>query len=261
MQSKIFSYINQLNSFYRKLLPNNPISSNAQALYMFLLNKDSELGWICDFRIANSMIMALTGLSKGQLDRARNELIQKEYITYKKGTTREAGTYSIIDLCDTNVDTNIDTNVDTNVDTNTEPIIGTLIRHKTKDIDNKKSNTKVLQKNKQVSKFLKPSVEELNNYCLEQNLNVDCEYFYDYYESNGWKVSKSPMKDWKATLRNWHRRNNKERKDVNIQEKNATHEITELTLLNILTNEIYNARDIAEFERLVRTGEWKKYED
>ena len=257
MQSKNFSYINQLNSFYRKLLPNNPISSNAQALYMFLLNKDSELGWICDFRIANSMIMALTGLSKGQLDRARNELIQKEYITYKKGTTREAGTYSIIDLCDTNIDTNIDTNVDTN----TESIIGTLIRHKTKDIDNKKSNTKVLQKNKQVSKFLKPSVEELNNYCLEQNLNVDCEYFYDYYESNGWKVSKSPMKDWKATLRNWHRRNSKERKDVNIQEKKATHEITELTLLNILTNEIYNARDIAEFERLVRTGEWKKYED
>ena len=258
MQNKNFSYINQLNLFYRKVLPNNPISSNAQALYMFLLNKDSELGWIYDFKIANSMIMVFTGLSKGQLDRARNELIQKEYIKYKKGTTREAGTYNIINFFDTNSDTNVDTNSDTNNDTNTELIMGTLTRHKTKDIDNKKSNTNVLPKNKHNSKFIKPSIEELNAYCLEQNLNVDCEYFFDYYESNGWKVSKSPMKDWKATLRNWHRRN---KKNVKQEEKKDTSvEINRFTLKNINTGERYNAQDMPEFERLTGTGEWIKYE-
>ena len=25
----------------------------------------------------------------------------------------------------------------------------------------------------------------------------------DYYESNGWKVGRNPMRDWKATVRRW----------------------------------------------------------
>ena len=27
--------------------------------------------------------------------------------------------------------------------------------------------------------------------------------FIDYYTSNGWKVGKNPMKDWKAAVRSW----------------------------------------------------------
>ena len=56
-------------------------------------------------------------------------------------------------------------------------------------------------------KFTKPSLEEINNFILENNLKVNGEHFYDYYESNGWKVGKNSMKDWKATLRNWNRNN------------------------------------------------------
>ena len=32
--------------------------------------------------------------------------------------------------------------------------------------------------------------------------------FYDYYESNGWHVGKNPMKDWKAAIRTWERKEN-----------------------------------------------------
>ena len=53
--------------------------------------------------------------------------------------------------------------------------------------------------------FKKPSLEDVNLYCKERNNNVDCERFINYYESNGWKVGKSPMKDWKAAVRNWER--------------------------------------------------------
>ncbi len=62
----------------------------------------------------------------------------------------------------------------------------------------------------QNKRFSKPTIEELEFYCKENSLKVDCNYFYDYYESNGWTVGKSKMKDWKATLRNWNRRNLKE---------------------------------------------------
>ena len=56
-------------------------------------------------------------------------------------------------------------------------------------------------------KFVKPTVEEIEAFAKEQNLrNLDAQYFYNYYESNGWMVGKNHMKDWKATAKNWNRR-------------------------------------------------------
>jgi len=55
--------------------------------------------------------------------------------------------------------------------------------------------------------FVRPTLEEIKAYCQENGLCIDAEYFFDYYNSNGWKVGgKSPMKDWRATARNWARR-------------------------------------------------------
>lgn len=54
-------------------------------------------------------------------------------------------------------------------------------------------------------KFIKPTLEEIKAYCLERKNNIDAQTFLDYYESNGFKVGKNPMKDWKATVRNWER--------------------------------------------------------
>ena len=56
-------------------------------------------------------------------------------------------------------------------------------------------------------RFVKPNLDEIRNYILDDNLNVDANTFFDYYESNGWVVGKNKMKDWKATLRNWSRKN------------------------------------------------------
>ena len=53
--------------------------------------------------------------------------------------------------------------------------------------------------------FEKPTVEEINDYCLERDNDVDPEAFFDFYESKGWKVGRNPMKDWKAAVRNWER--------------------------------------------------------
>ena len=54
--------------------------------------------------------------------------------------------------------------------------------------------------------FQKPTKTEIIDYINEKQLKVDSETFIDHYESNGWKVGKVPMKDWKATLRNWDRK-------------------------------------------------------
>ena len=54
-------------------------------------------------------------------------------------------------------------------------------------------------------RFEKPTLSEIEQYCIERKNNVNAEQFFDYYESNGWKVGKNSMKDWKAAVRIWER--------------------------------------------------------
>lgn len=55
--------------------------------------------------------------------------------------------------------------------------------------------------------FNKPTIEEITEYCRDRVNSIDPNKFFDYYESNGWKIGgKSKMKDWKAAVRNWERR-------------------------------------------------------
>lgn len=58
-------------------------------------------------------------------------------------------------------------------------------------------------------RFIKPTLEEVRAYCRERGNDVDAEKFVDFYESKGWKVGKSAMKDWKASVRTWEKTRNK----------------------------------------------------
>ena len=51
--------------------------------------------------------------------------------------------------------------------------------------------------------FVKPTVEEIAAYCKEKNYNVNAQQFFNYYESNGWKIGRNAMKSWQATVQNW----------------------------------------------------------
>lgn len=53
----------------------------------------------------------------------------------------------------------------------------------------------------------RPTVWEVENFCRTQGLQlVDAQRFVDYYEANGWKVGRNPMRSWQAAARNWQRR-------------------------------------------------------
>ena len=69
-----------------------------------------------------------------------------------------------------------------------------------KEIDSSAKSTTTKRK-----RFEKPTLSQITQYCLERNNCVNAEQFYDYYESNGWKVGKNAMKDWKACVRTWER--------------------------------------------------------
>jgi hypothetical protein len=52
-------------------------------------------------------------------------------------------------------------------------------------------------------RFVKPTIEQLEAYMEERGMNNVANRFYDHYESNGWKVGKNSMKNWKASVRTW----------------------------------------------------------
>lgn len=55
-------------------------------------------------------------------------------------------------------------------------------------------------------RFVKPTADEVRAYCAERGNCVDAQAFVDFYEAKGWKVGSSPMKDWKAAVRTWEKR-------------------------------------------------------
>ena len=75
------------------------------------------------------------------------------------------------------------------------------------NIKEKETIKETITDNKKESKhFAPPSLEEVRAYCLDRNNNVDPETFIDFYSSKGWKVGSQPMKDWKAAVRTWEKR-------------------------------------------------------
>lgn len=64
--------------------------------------------------------------------------------------------------------------------------------------------------NTRAARFTPPTVEEVQAFISEHGYSVDAQKFVDYYESNGWKVGKNPMRDWQAAVRTWVRRDSEQ---------------------------------------------------
>lgn len=161
-----------------------------------------------------------TGLTVREVRTALNNLISTNELT--KETTSKYTVITVIKYSDYQSDDDIDDKEDDNVidkqKTNkrqTNDKQTTTTNKDKKDNKENKVNNKDISNN---SRFIKPSIDSIKQYIIEGNLSVDENAFFDYYESNGWRISgKSSMKDWKATLRNWDRRE-KQRNNNDKQE-------------------------------------------
>ena len=134
------------------------------------------------------------GFSEQSIRTSLNKLKSTNEITIK--TTKK---YSLITIVNYEKYQTYDlesTNKSTNELTNNQPT----------------TNQQLTTNKNEKNKFIKPSLEEIDSYIKEKDYEVDPEYFYSYYESNGWKVGKNKMKSWKATLSTWNKRTEAERK-------------------------------------------------
>lgn len=177
---------------YYAIIPANvrydrELKDKAKLLYGEITALCNEKGycWATNEYFAN-----LYGVSKTTISTLIKNLIERGYIhskiIYREGTKEILNRYlSIVN----------------------DPIkenLNTPIKENLKDNNTYTNNT---INNTYNNRFIKPTIEEVRQYCLERNNNVDSERFIDYYNSNGWKVGKNPMKDWKATIRTWERNN------------------------------------------------------
>ena len=79
----------------------------------------------------------------------------------------------------------------------------------------------------------RPTVWEVEKFCRTQGLQlVDAQRFVDYYEANGWKVGRNPMRSWQAAARNWQRRELQYQQPAAMAAINQTNLFTEPNCAN-----------------------------
>ena len=168
------------------------LTPNAKLLYgeiSALAQKDG----VC--YATNKYFAELYNVSQVSISKWINSLVYKKYINFK--IIYKEGTKEILNRYLT--------------------LVYDPIKENLKD-NNTSNNIKEINNNKLLftkKKFIKPTLEEVRQYCLERKNKIDAEKFIDYYESNGWKVGRNSMKDWKAAIRTWE--SNAKEKQTNVK--------------------------------------------
>ena len=166
----------------------NNLKANSKLLY-------AEITALCNMNgecfASNRYFSNLYGKSKGAISGWINELVKYGYIstryTYKLGTKEIDNRYitilkgGVLEKAHTLYSKTLKSNTTTNNTT----------------IDNNKG------------RFIVPVLNEINKYCKDRKNNIDPLAFYDFYQSKNWYIGKNKMKDWKAAVRTWERREKK----------------------------------------------------
>ena len=130
----------------------------------------------------NGIVMAVFKAFKAQID-ANN----RRYENGQKGGRPKNQTETKTKPKQNQTETETKPNVNVNVNDNDNEIL--------KEKEKKKNRS-----------FVKPSVQEVADYCRERLNHVDAQTFFDFYEAKGWMIGKEKMRDWKAAVRTWERR-------------------------------------------------------
>lgn len=81
--------------------------------------------------------------------------------------------------------------------------------------------------------FIKPSIEEVEAYCIERGNTIDPEAFIAFYTSVGWKVKNKPMKDWKSAVITWEKREKRQEAPKRTEPKYGVYKQSQEELENM----------------------------
>ena len=186
------------------------LSANAKLLYGEITCLTNENGFCFE---TNKYFADLYDKSKVTISKWISELVSSGYLstsyTYKEGSKEIDKRY--ISILKGGIKENLKGGIKENFKDN-------ISLSKDKHINNKGTS------------FKKPTVNDIKEYCLWRNNGIDAETFFDFYESKNWLIGKNKMKDWKACVRTWEKRNTNKpqgiskihqhlQKNLNVKEK------------------------------------------
>ena len=188
-----------------------PFSAAETRLYTYLVNSAYALGFKNGLIRADGLLAAELSMSRNTLLSAREKLIRGGLILLneeRKGRVKNV--YHI------NTNVNVQFVVQKlNNNLNIKPTPVTPKPKKNKAIEPKLAIQPTLFPEMEVEqpenvkektrRFVKPTEEQVAAYIQEKGYTFTASAFIDFYESKGWVVGKSPMKDWKAACRTWSR--------------------------------------------------------
>jgi hypothetical protein len=99
-------------------------------------------------------------------------------------------------------------------------------------------------------RFIPPTLQEIRTFCQENGLVIDVDRFVDYYQSNGWKVGRNQMKDWKATVRRWAREDKKASAPVKPAKRVIAQQYEQRSYASV--DDYYSAEQDHEMEEYMR---------
>lgn len=74
------------------------------------------------------------------------------------------------------------------------------------------------------TRFVPPTLSDVQKFISEKGYTINASAFVDFYESKGWMIGKNKMKDWKAAVRTWQRKESAQSTEVGIILKNNSTE-------------------------------------
>lgn len=87
--------------------------------------------------------------------------------------------------------------------------------------ENKGNNKREISKRK--NEFKIPEIEEVKNYFIEKkSSDFEAEKYFNFYQSKGWMVGKSKMKNWQAAASGWISRNKQDFSKLEITTKSKS---------------------------------------
>jgi hypothetical protein len=174
-----------------------------------------------------------TGLTRQNVRTCIKKLEKTQELTSK--STNKNTIISVIKWADYQL-LEADTNQQTNKQlTNNQPTTNQQLTttYKEKNIKN------IRNKEKDMGRFTPPTLDEVSEYVKEVKADIDPQRFIDFYASKGWMIGKNKMKDWKASVRTWMRKDRGYKK--NRTEQKLAYDVSDVIMSDEESLEIEKA--------------------
>ena len=173
------------------------------ALYFFIIEHCNRLGWKDKFGLPTQMAMEAIGIKNWRTySNAFEDLVKWDFVKVHERSKNQWSATVIALVKKTKA--------------NTKALTIAAQKHRQKHIQKQSSSTVVIDKpinNEHITKegekpkrFIPPTLLEVRDEVFEKAYSLDPETFIAFYESKNWMVGKNKMKNWKAALVTWNKR-------------------------------------------------------